>query len=145
MADADPERRFAARGQWDVEFARSAAGRYEAEEFLDGLHETLGEEIARKAKAKFVWLFTQMATRGRITKANRFSRESGKVYGFKYNVSNHLLRIACIQDGKTWVLTHGFDKPGAQKGKGAWPPEEITRATRLMEEHQTQFGTKGGV
>jgi hypothetical protein len=85
-----------------------------------------------------------MANVGQIRNETKFSIESGEIYGFKVSQGNKLIRFACFQEGRCWVLTHGFFKPGAQRGKGKWPPSEISKAERIMKEHKNLFKNKGG-
>lgn len=125
------EPRVVTRGEWGtVEFAMRANGKFPAEEFLDGL--------SPADRAIFIDLFQQMADFGHTHNPSRFSHERGKIYGFKAKArSNKLIRFACFQRSNRWILTHGFFKPGAQKGRGAWPPEELDKADRIMSEHLT--------
>lgn len=128
------QRVIAAKGDWGtVECVRRPNGSTPAREFL----RELGEDAA-----VFFTLFDEMATDGKTKNSSRFSHESGKIYGFKQKVSNRQARFACFEDGNRWVLTHGFWKPGAQKGLGKWPQREIDRAVDLRNEYLKQ--TKGG-
>jgi hypothetical protein len=100
------------------------------------------------ATARFMQLFQQMADCGNVSN-KRFKKEMGKLYAFRHEVSNQQIRFPCFQDGNKWILTHGFIKPGAQKGKGAWPPSEVTRANAIMEEYfahkaELENAKKGG-
>jgi hypothetical protein len=122
------------RDSWGtVEFAVRASGAIEARDYLASLE--------RKAQAKFLGLFKQMAKTGKISNPSRFSHESGKIYGFKFNHRNRLFRFPCFQIANRWLLTHGFDKPGAQRGAGAWPQSQLDKARNIMQEHiAREFG-----
>ncbi len=128
------ERRIAAIGDWGtVEFAMRANGRFPAEEFLD--------ELSPADRAIFIDLFQQMADFGHTHNPSRFSHERRKIYGFKAKGrGNKLIRIPCFQKSNRWILTHGFFKPGAQKGRGPWPVEELDKADKTMNEHLTFEG-----
>jgi len=65
----------------------------------------------------------------------RFGPESDRIFAFKHELRNIQIRFACFQDGRMWVLTHGFKKPGAKKGRGAWPESQLTRAKTIREEY----------
>jgi hypothetical protein len=123
------EPRVAASGAWGtVEFAVRPNGKSPAEAFLD--------ESPIPDRAIFVDLFQQMADFGHTHNPSRFSPERRRVYGFKAKgKSNKLIRLACFQISNRWILTHGFFKRGAQRGKGPWPPEELDKADRIMSEH----------
>ncbi len=108
---------------------RRANGKIPAKAFLD----SLGLD-----GAVFLTLFDEMAADGKTKNSSRFSHEDGKIYGFKHKIKNRQVRFACFQDGNKWVLTHGFWKPGAQKGLGKWRPEEIERGNKLMREYIEQ-------
>jgi len=140
MAEPPPtKRRYPLDGVASIEYARDAKGRYLAEEWLSSLEKEIGKKEASKVRAKFKALFAQMAANGEIPNDSRFSNERGDIYGFKYEYKKRLYRIACFQDGDVWVLTHGFVKPGAQKGKGKWPTTELDRADRIQKEHLDAF------
>ncbi len=77
------------------------------------------EEIAESTE--------QMADYGSVS-PKRFKKEMESFYAFRHEVRNVQIRFPCFQDGNRWVLTHGFIKPGAQKGMGEWPSAEVERA-----------------
>ena len=56
-------------------------------------------------------------------------------WAFRHEVRNRQIRFPCFQDGNKWIVTHGFFKPGAQKGMGGWPEAEIRRAKEIMAEY----------
>lgn len=128
-----------ARGRWGtVECAVRRGGDSPAESFLtsdlESIREKGEDQPEATARARFMFLFQQMADNGRIS-GKRFKKEMGKLFGFKHEVRNLQIRFPCFQDGNRWILTHGFVKPGAQKKKGKWPESEITRAKEIMAEY----------
>jgi hypothetical protein len=128
-----------AKGAWGtVECAVRPNGHAPAEEFLNTELENVREkgkyEPLATARARFLVLFDQMADHGRLS-GKRFSKEMGQLYAFKHEVRNVQIRFPCFQDGKRWILTHGFFKPGAQKKKGKWPASEVARAEEIMSEY----------
>lgn len=136
--------KLAAKGTWgSVEYAEESPGSYLAEDYLTvDIYRELGKDDADKVKKKMLTLFQQMANRGVISNPSRFSHESGEIHGFKWNFKNKLVRVACFQCGRRWVLTHGFFKPGAQKKKGTWPKEHIERAEKIMDAYKARKGIK---
>jgi hypothetical protein len=130
-----------AEGAWGtVECIVTSPGVAPAERFLEEL-ELVREGPKSKpestAKAKFLVLFDQMAQYGRVS-PKRFGREMGGLWAFKHEVCNIQIRFPCFQDGRRWLLTHGFKKPGAKKGLGKWPRSEIERATQIIAEYKTR-------
>lgn len=99
------------------------------------------------AKVKFLVYFRQMGNAGRLTDKH-FGREMDGLYAFKAEVRNLQIRFPCFRDGSIWILTHGFVKPGAKKGKGKWPESEVARAKVIRDEYwqrkQTQKGKTNG-
>jgi hypothetical protein len=136
MARQRPERRLAAEGPaCRVEWAVGMNLRAEGEEFFHTLD--------AKAQAKFLALFQQMANDGEIPNPSRYSHESGNIFGFKWEYKRRLLRFACFERGRDRIITSGFYKPGAQRGKGKWPQSEIDRAERIRAEYMSLFGAGG--
>lgn len=129
-------------GRFPVHAAVRGSGKCPALEFLRDL-----EKIKKKGKDKpeanammeLMATFSRMAQIGRL-KDTKFSKEAGRLFGFKGEVQNLLIRFPCFQDGAIWVLTHGFFKPGAQKGRGSWPASEIDRANEIMAEYLKRKG-----
>ena len=136
---AVPLTEVVARGNWGtVECAVRLAGDAPAKEFLEKDLEKIREkgknEPQSTARARFMVLFQLMANHGTIS-AKRFKKEMGKLYTFTHEVRNLQIRFPCFPDGNRWILTHGFVKPGAQKGKGDWPASESARAEQIMSEY----------
>src|SRR5215204_3193670 len=120
-------REFAAEGDAClVEYAIRANFELRAKSFLwNEIPRKLGKALGKKARNKFGALFDQMAQDGDVPNPSRFSREPNGLHAFKYDLSNVMMRIPCVQIGNIYVLTHGFFKKGAQKGLGEWPDEEV--------------------
>lgn len=116
------------RGRWGtVECASRTSGARPAEEFL--------EELGLDA-AVFLALFEQMAENGRTNNPSHFSPEAGAIYSFKDKLGNNRqVRFPCFQIGNRWLLTHGFYKKGAQRGRGKWRREDVEKAENIMNEH----------
>jgi hypothetical protein len=79
-------------------------------------------------------LFQQMADYGRLS-WKRFKSEMRDLYAFRHEVRNLQIRFPCFQDGNRWLLTHGFVKPGAKRGLGDWPEQEVKRAREIAAEY----------
>ena len=93
--------------------------------------DNLGPEDQAKLAKSFIKITRVM----RISNPEKFRKlggASGKIYEFKVHPR---VRVLCFQQGKTWYLTHGFDK---QTGKT--PPKEIQRAEAIMGEHLLLMG-----
>ena len=127
-----------------VEFVVTGTGKCPGQEFLDDDCEKIREKGRKKpgsyessARAKFMVLFEQMARYGTVS-PKRFKREMNNLFAFSHEVKNVQIRFPCFQDGKAWIVTHGFPKPGAQKGLGKWPDSEVKRAEELRGEYLTR-------
>lgn len=107
-----------------VAYARRLNGKRPALEYI--------ENLKRSDWAKLAKSFVKMAQVGRIHNTERFRKlggKSGKIYEFKIHPK---VRILCFQLGKTWLLTHGFDKE-----TGGTPPGQIKRSEQIMSEHMS--------
>jgi len=105
-----------------VAYARRLNGKRPALDYI--------ENLEKENQAKLAKSFTKMAEIGRIGNPERFRKlggRSGKIWEFKVHPK---IRVLCFQLGKTWLLTHGFDKQ-----TGDTPPRQITRAEQIMKEH----------
>ncbi len=113
-------------------------GEIPAKEFLENECEAIREkgknDPQSTAHARFLLLFQVMAEYGWVA-PKRFKKEMGALYAFKHEVKNIQIRFPCFQDGNHWLLTHGFIKPGAQRGKGKWPESEVRRANQIEAEY----------
>jgi hypothetical protein len=128
-------------GACTVELAVRPGGNCPAKSFLESECERLREggkdQAASTARAKFLQLFQQMANYGSVS-PTRFKKEMGKFFAFRHEVRNVQVRFPCFEDGDKWIVTHGFFKPGAKKGKGAWPTSEVQRAEEIRGEYLQQ-------
>jgi hypothetical protein len=87
--------------RYSVVCAVKENGNSPAQEFLEEL------EISDVAKmTQFMVLFRRIGQDGRIGNPEHFAHEQGDIWTFK----RHQHRIPCFQDGKCFVLTHGFKK-----------------------------------
>jgi len=105
-----------------VAYARRLSDKRPALEYIENLN--------RSDWAKLAKSFVKIAQVGKIHNTERFRKlggKSGKIYEFKIHPK---VRVLCFQLGKTWLLTHGFDKE-----TGNTPPGQITRAEQIMSEH----------
>lgn len=105
-----------------VAYARCFSGKRPALEYI--------ENLKRSDRAKLAKSFVKMAQVGRIHNKERFRKlggKSGKIYEFKIHPK---VRVLCFRLGRTWFLTHGFDKE-----TGDTPPGQIERSERIMNEH----------
>jgi hypothetical protein len=121
-----------------VEYGISASGKYDAEEFLS---KTILRDFGgngRQARRRLLAVFEYIADHGT---SPRLGKKRGPIYGIKLEFANKLIRFACFQNGLCWVLTHGFYKPGAQKGRGPWPKAQLDKADRIRHEHLSRFRT----
>jgi hypothetical protein len=122
------------RGKWGfVELARSANGKFEAEIFFRDFVHVFGKKNGKKVQDQFLAICKDISDHGW---SRRMSPERGEIHGIKWEFSKKLIRFGCFLNGKCWVVTHGFFKPGAQKGLGSWPTEQLDRADRIMAEHK---------
>jgi phage-related protein len=87
------------------------------------------ENLQQQDQATLARYFKQIADTGRIINKERFRKLRGKIWEFKVHPG---IRVLCFQQGKFWLLTHGFKK---QSGKT--PPKEIERAEDIRNEHMS--------
>lgn len=131
-----------ARGAWGtVEFAILESGKSPAKSFFENdcerIREKGGEDPQSTARARFAFLFQQMANYGPYgLSPKRFKKEMGSLWAFRHEVANVQIRFPCFRDGNAWIVTHGFEKPGAQKGLGDWPESHIYRAQAIETEYR---------
>jgi phage-related protein len=101
-----------------IEYAVCTSVKMPAKEFVEGLK--IDEQIRLNA------LFEKMAAVGKIWNKQKFRHLEDAIYEFK----SRQIRMACFQDGRAWILTHGFIKKGAKT-----PRKEIARAKSIRKEH----------
>lgn len=105
-----------------VAYARRTNGNRPAKDYIENL------ELEDQAKlAKSFITITRVMRMSNTEKFRKLGGASGKIYEFKVHPG---VRVLCFQQGRTWYLTHGFDK---QTGKT--PPKEIQRAEAIMGEY----------
>lgn len=102
-----------------VAYARQLNGKRPALDYI--------ENLQRADWAKLFKSFHYIAHVGSITNKERFRKLRGKIFEIKIHPK---VRVLCFQLGKTWFLTHGFDK---ETGKTL--PRQIERAEQIMKEH----------
>ena len=102
-----------------VSYARRSNGIRPAKDFI--------EDLEMLDQAKLAKSFRKIANVGRINNKERFRKLRGKIWEFK---THPKARVLCFQLGKTWFLTHGFNKE-----TGNTPPRQIDRAESIMKEH----------
>jgi phage-related protein len=102
-----------------VAYARQLNGKRPALDYI--------EKLQKPDWAKLAKSFHKMAQVGNINNIERFRKLRGKIYEFKIHPK---VRVLCFQLGKTWFLTHGFDKE-----TGDTSPRQIMRAEQIMKEH----------
>lgn len=102
-----------------VAYARRTNGNRPAKEYIS--------ELQLLDQAKLSKSFRTIAEVGSIFNKERFRHLRGKIYEFKVHPKT---RVLCFQQGKTWYLTHGFDKE-----TGSTPERQIERAEDIMREH----------
>jgi hypothetical protein len=135
--------KIVAKGQWGVvECAVRPNGKMPALDFLyelEDIREKAGNNPQNTAAARFVALFDWMANHGpQAMPPARYSSEMKGLWAFKHEIRNKQIRFPCFNDGNKCILTHGFFKPGAQKGKGKWPDAEIKKAFQIKAEYFQQ-------
>ena len=111
-------------GGWGtVEFAVLESGKVPAKDFF--------ESMAPSAQASFLDTFQAMADYG-VVPRKRFKRMGAQG---TFRDVNLQVRFPCFRDGKSYILTHGFNKPGAKKGKGKWPKSELKKAGDIEKQY----------
>jgi hypothetical protein len=87
------------------------------------------------ARDKCLEWFQVLADEGKLP-PKRFRNEALSFLACAFEIGNKQIRFPCFRDGRQWIITHGFEKPGAKKKLGAWPPEQIDRADGLRKEYE---------
>ena len=104
-----------------VAYARRLNGNRPAKDYIENLQKQDQATLARS--------FKQLVDTGKIINEEKFKKLREKIWEFKTYSG---IRVLCFQQGKSWLLTHGFKK---QKGKT--PPREIERAEDIRNEHMS--------
>ncbi len=108
-----------------IGFARDAAGKAHARDFMEG-------ECPSKDRDRLRRRFLTIAEYGeRAGTQQTFKHERGSIHAFKSDQA----RVAAFRTGDTWLLTHGF-----LKKSGTWPRNQLLRAERIRAEHLTREG-----
>ncbi len=102
-----------------VAYARRKNGNRPAKDFIENLGKSDQATLARS--------FKQLAYTGKIWDKERFRKLRGKIWEFK---THPKVRVLCFPSGKTWLLTHGFNKE-----TGDTPSRQIERAKNIRNEH----------
>lgn len=102
-----------------VAYARRLNGNRPAKDYIENLQQSDQVILTRS--------FKQLAFTGKIWNTERFRKLRGKIWEFK---THPKARVLCFQLGKTWFLTHGFNKE-----TGNTPPRQIDCAEEIMNEH----------
>lgn len=102
-----------------VAYARRFNGNRPARDYIENLQQSDHATLAKS--------FKRLADTGKIWNTERFRKLRGKIWEFK---THPKARVLCFQLGKTWFLTHGFNKE-----TGNTPPRQIDRAEEIMNEH----------
>jgi phage-related protein len=86
------------------------------------------EDLGDKEQDKLAALFQKMANFGKLSE-NKFKKlvDSDGIWEFRSDAH----RLLCFQDGRSWVLTHGFEKSGQKT-----PKVQITRAQTIRTEYR---------
>ena len=102
-----------------VAYARRLHGDRPAKDYI--------ENLQRQDQATLARSFKQLVDTGKIINEQKFKKLREKIWEFKTYSG---IRVLCFQQGKSWLLTHGFKK---QSGKA--PPRQIERAEVIRNEH----------
>ena len=122
MADTAPpfpSKIFLSGDAVDIAVYVDADGESPAWEFVKGL--------PAAGRAKFTSLCEFLAAQGRIANPSSFKHEKNGIFGFKLPNQD---RVACFQDGRTWVCTHGLRK------NGKWRESDFARAERIRDDYR---------
>jgi len=137
MVSAPPLTELLADGAWgQVRSVVCSDGKNWTRLFLDNELEpiVLGKFPVTTARLRCLEWFQILADEGQLPK-KRFRNEASSLLAFCFEIKNRQIRFPCFRDGQSWIITHGFFKPGAKKKLGRWPPEQIDRADRLRQEY----------
>lgn len=102
-----------------IQAACEANGTYPAQAFID-------DDLDDQKRRSLNVLFRKLVDAGRINNREHFKKVEGDIWEFKRGQ----IRVGCFQDGRAWVLTHGFIKKSDN-----WPPGQLERAERIRAEH----------
>lgn len=103
---------------------RVASGECPAEDFLAGLDS--------QAQTQFKARFEQLTSVGYLRNPDQYRRLEVKGEPMVYEIKAHCgpgWRLYVVQVGKTWIATHGCQKP-----KDRRVPNEVEKARKIFEE-----------
>ena len=124
VGEDDTVLEFVARGvKRDIVYAVRANGQKLARDFIRALDNA--------EQARFMAVFKNLCDTGRLRehKLKKLRTREGQAWEFR----SPKWRIGAFQDGRLWVLTHGFPKKGQRT-----PKNEIDRIERIRREHLQQ-------
>ena len=111
-----------------VAYACRKNGKRPAKDFIDNLEKSDQAKLAKSFR------YIANGISHNIERFRKLGGKSGKIYEFKIYPK---VRVLCFQLGKTWLLTHGFNKE-----TGDTPPRQIRRAEDIMNEHNSLLNNK---
>ena len=89
------------------------------------------EELSASDRRRIRSYMEHLADNGEISNSKKFKHERPPFWAFKHKTeSKQLARMPCYQNGRRWIVTHGFFK-GAQS---EWDEAEFTKATEIRNE-----------
>jgi len=138
MVAIPPLAALIAHGRWgNVRAVVCSNGKNWTFEFLDNELEPLivDKDPVTTARDRCLEWFALLAEEGTLP-SKRFRNEAASFLSCCFEIRNKQIRFPCFRDGNEWIVTHGFFKPGAKKGLGKWPPEQVERAVRLRNEYK---------
>lgn len=89
-------------------------------------------ELGVSDKAKLLKLFETLGDQGRIKNQEKFKHIEGAGNFFVFK--SFQIRMLCFRLGHSYVITHGYIKKADKM-----PPEQLTRAEKIKEEHERIF------
>ena len=122
---------FVARGvKRDIVYAVRSNGQQPARDFI--------HELDVREQARFMVVFKHLCDTGRLLKhkLKKLHTKEGQAWEFR----SHEWRIGAFQDGRLWVLTHGFPKKGQRT-----PKKEIDLIERIRREHLNKQADRGRI
>ena len=122
---------FVARGdKRDIVYAVRANGQKPARDFIHELD--VGDRM------QFLAFLQHLCDEARLpeSKLKKLHTKDGETWEFR----SHKWRIGAFQDGRLWVLTHGFPKKGQRT-----PKKEIDLIERIRREHLNKQADRGRI
>jgi hypothetical protein len=124
----------------EVHYAVRTNGNCPAQEFLLDECEKIRAGSKNKpdstARHALEFLFVHLSQFGPMhMPPKRFQSKMDGFFAFRLEIKRMQVRMVCFRDDANWILTNGFVKPGAQKGRGEWPEAEVDRAKAIRAEY----------